>query len=630
MNKIEDKIKTGKTSMFKSLNIMRTYLLLFILFVNLGIIVAQEASFQASVPSAVVKGEQFRLTYTLKNGEGSDPRFPNEIKGVDILYGPSVSQSFRTQVINGKSTSESSESYTFVLIANKEGTYNVPSATIKVNGKTLTSNSISIKVLPPDQRAQQSQGANNTSSGKTETSSGPNLRSDDAFIRAIVTKTKIYEQEAFLITFRFYTTQYVRDIGKIEFPEFEGFMIEEQDLPANRQLSLEHFNGRNYNAVDLKKSLLFPQRSGDITIPRGKIELVFTVPSGKKVQSFFGSQDIMADVKRTLTTNPVVIKVSPLPEGKPSSFANAVGSFNMTPKISATKIKANDAVTVSLTISGTGNLKLIRTPEIKLPKDFETYDPKINNDFKITENGLSGTKTIEYLFIPRHEGKYEIPPIEFSFFDPKSKSYKTLSSPKYALEVDKDPNAGKNSSVSYNQNEVNAIQDIRFIKTGKFNYSNTNEFIVGTTGYILWYIIPTLLFIGLFIFYRNQIKQNANITLMKTKKANKVATKRLKIAGRYLKEQNKEKFYEEVLRATWGYLSDKLTIPVANLSRDNIEIELSAYGVQTELTETFISILDTCEFARYAPSESNDAMDKLYSQTVNAIGEMESLIKKKK
>jgi len=611
---------------------MRVKLLLYILFFNTGLLLAQDVSFLTSVPAAVVKGEQFRLSYVLKNANGRDPQFPEQIRGFDILFGPAISRSHSTQVINGKSSSESSESYTFTLIANEEGTYSVPTASIKVDGKTYTSNAVTVKVLPPDRTTTQSnQGNSGGGSPSSSSSTAQNIRSDDAFIRAIITKSKVYEQEAFIITFRFYTTLNVKDIGKIEFPEFEGFMVEEQDLPVNRQMFLEHFNGRNYHAVDLRKSLLFPQRSGKMTIPQGTIEMLFSVPSGRRVQSFFGPQDVMADVKRVLKTNPVTIDVSPLPAGKPENFSNAVGTFTMTPEISATNIKANEAITLTLTISGTGNLKLIKNPEVKLPNDFETYDPKINNNFKITENGLSGTKTIEYLFIPRHHGTFEVPPVEFSYFDTRSKSYKTLSSPSYKLSVEKDPNAGNTSAVSFaNQSEVKTVKDIRSLKSGNFNFSKPDDFFMGTLSYILWYIIPALLFIAGFMLYRKQIKQNANIALMRTKKANKIAKKRLKAAEGYLQTHNKEKFYEEVLRAVWGYLSDKLLIPVANLNRDNIEQELSGYGVSGHLTEEFINVLDTCEFARYAPAESEDAMDKVYSQTADAISQMENIIKKKK
>jgi len=483
--------------------------------------------------------------------------------------------------------------------------------------------------LPPDKNAQPQQPGRNPQV-ITQTSKEGNVSPDDAFVRAIFSKTKVKEQEAVVVTFRFYTVLNIRDVGKIQFPEFEGFMTEDFDMATNRQMTAEHYKGRNYMAIDVKKTLLFPQRSGKITIPSGTMEIVFEVSSGRKVQTFFGPQDVMTEAKKILKTTPVTVDISALPlQDKPANFSGAVGAFTFTPTISSQKVKANDAVTIKLNISGTGNLKLIKNPEIKFPKDIETYDPQVKNDYKLTENGLSGTKTIEYMFIPRYPGKFTIPPIEFSYFDTRTNTYKTVSSPSYELDVDKDPNAGKNVSTSYsNQKELEINQDIRYIKTGSYSFKNPNDFFVGSLSYVLCYLIPLALFIIFSIIYRKQIQANADIALMRTKKANKVATKRLKLAKQYLLTHKKDNFYEEILRAVWGYLSDKLTIPVADLNRENIETELRKYGVGDDIIGTFINILDTGEFARYAPSESDDAMDKLYNDTVDAIGKMENTIKK--
>lgn len=608
---------------------MQRHLLLWILlFLGLGL--NAQVKFTASAPSAVAKGDQFRLVYTLRGGDGENINVPSSIKGFDILYGPAMSSSSSTQIINGNVTTDSSESYIYTLTANAEGTFTIPAATITVKGKSYTSNSVQVKVLPPDKNAQaQQSGGGGGGQTSAATSTAQNINSSDAFIRAIVSKSKVSEQESFVVTSRFYTTLEVRDIGKIEFPEFDGFMVEEQPLPPTRQMTFEHYNGRNYYAVDLRRTLLFPQRSGKITIPSGKIEMVFNVRSGKTVETFFGPQYVMTDVKKTMTTSPLTIDVSPLPEGKPADFSNGVGTFSMNASISATDIKANDPVTIKLVISGTGNMKLIKTPEIVLPKDFESYDPKITNDLNYTDNGLTGTKTIEYLFIPRYQGTFKIPPLVFSYFDIKSRSYKTISTPEYTLNVAKDPHAGSNSATSFTQTDVQVEQDIRHIKTGNPSLVTINSFLFGSLGYWFWYIIPFVLFVVFLILYRKQIKENADIARMKTKRANKVAVKRLKLAGKYLQAHKKEQFYEEVLRAAWGYLSDKLVIPIADLSRDNIEQELIKFGASQELITKFISILDTCEFARYAPVESDTAMDDLYKDAVDAIGEMEnSRIKK--
>lgn len=614
---------------------MRKYwLLLILLLVGITNIYADDVSFVINTPNSVVKGARFHLGYTLtikgeKGHQGTNIQIPEEIKGFEIKFGPGISsQGISTTIINGRSSVESAVTYVYTLVANEEGTFTLPEATITVDGRNYRSNSKQIKVMPPDKNAQPSQPGQQPQL-TTSTSTGGKVSKDDIFVRAIFSKTKVSEQEAVVVTFRVYSAVDLRAFVDAKFPEFEGFMTEEFDLSPNRQIGTERYNGRNYYTIDVKKTLLFPQRSGKLTIPSGMVEVVVVIPSGQRVQTFFGVQDVMTEVNHKLNTSPVTVDVSPLPNGKPANFSGGVGSFAFKPSISAEKVKANDAVTIKLDITGTGNLKLIKNPEITFPKDFETYDPKINNDFRLTDRGLSGTKSIEYMFIPRYPGKFKIPPIEFSYYDTDSKSYKTVSSPEYNLEVDKDPNAGKNNSAtSYmNQTEVQVEQDIRYIKTGDFSFRNPMEFFFGSLSYFLWYIIPVVLFITFLIVYRKQIKANADIAMMRTKKANKVATKRLKLAKKYLLAHNKDGFYEEVLRAVWGYLSDKLTIPVADLNRENIETELFKFGAEESLISQFISILDTCEFARYAPAESDKAMDNLYNDTVDAIGKMENRVK---
>ena len=585
---------------------------------------AQEVIFKASAPKGVVKNEQFRLTYTL-NKEGKELRLPTSMDGFEILFGPSVSSSYSTQIINGKSTSQSSFSYTYILTAPEEGSFTIGPASIIVNGSNYKSNAVQINVLPPDKGAEKSQSEQSPSP-----SSSKKNKKTDAFIRAIVSKNRIYEQEGFMVTFKLYTTLNVVNFGRIEFPEFEGFLVEELDIPSNQQLQLEHYDGRNYYTADLRKTLLFPQRSGKMTIPSGRIEMVFSVPSGKKISSFFGMQEINVDVKKPMITNPVTIDVNALPSDKPSSFKGAVGTFNFNPTISTQEITANEPVTVKLEISGTGNQKLIQNPEVQFPSNFELYDPTIDNALTPGPNGFKGTRTIEYLVIPRYEGDYSIPSIEFSYFDISSRSYKTFKSPTYSLTVLKGDPSKTTASSYVNQQEVRVEQDIRYIKTEKPTFINTDDFFVGSWSYWLWYVIPFVLLCVFFIMYRKQMKQNTNIALMRNKRANKVAKRRLKQAERYLKKENKEGFYNEVLRALWGYFSDKLSIPGANLTRSNIGAELSGYGVDEMLIEKFMKILDTCEFARYAPVESSVAVEELYEETSDAIGKMENILKSKK
>jgi len=588
-----------------------------------------QVTFKASAPASVVEGEQFRLSYVL-NREGRDLRLP-DIAGFDLLFGPSTSTSYSQRTINGKTTSESSVTYTYILMAKKAGSFTIPAASITVDGSNYESNTLQIKVLPPDETSSKSPASagNQTEERSSSNSGTATVSAGDAFIRAIVSKDNIYEQEGFTITFRLYTTLNVVNFGKIQFPEFEGFMVEEVDVPVNQQLQMERYNGRNYFTADLRKTLLFPQRSGEMTIPAGSLEMVFSVPSGRKVSSFFGPQEVMVDVKKAMKTNPLTVNVKPLPASKPASYSNAVGALSLKPAISTTETKANEAITLKLEISGTGNLKLIRNPEVTFPGNFEVYDPVVNNSFNVTTNGLTGIRSIEYMAIPRYEGEYTIPPVEFSYFDLNTNSYKTLTTPEYRLTIAKGDPGSTATSNYVNRQDVKVEQDIRFLKTGEPSYLSQSNFFAGSLNYWLWYFIPFLSLIIYYLFNRKKARENANIALMRNRKANKTAIRRLKAAEKYLKEHNKERFYDEVLRALWGYFSDKLSIPLAVLSKNNIESELSGYGISDALAGRFIQILDSCEFARYAPAESDAEMDQLYHDTVVAIGEMENRLKKK-
>ena len=319
-----------------------------------------------------------------------------------------------------------------------------------------------------------------------------------------------------------------------------------------------------------------------------------------------------------------------LPEGKPANFSGGVGEFTISSSISTQELKTNDAVTIKLVISGTGNMKLINTPEVKFPQDFEIYDPKVDNKFNLTRNGLAGSKVIEYLAIPRHAGNFTIPSIEFSYFDLKSQSYKTLKTEAYTLNVAKGEGNADQVVANFTSKEDLKVlgKDIRYIKTGDTQLTQKDDYFFGSIGYILWYIIPLTLFVAFMLIYRKQAIENANVAKVRTKKANKMATKRMKNAGKLLAEKKSEAFYDEVLKALWGYISDKLSMPVSQLSKDNIEEELQKHQVSDELIQSFINTLNECEFARYAPGNQNETMDKVYAASIDLISKMENCIKR--
>lgn len=589
---------------------------------------ADKVRFVAEAADVVVSGDQVRLVFTVNSQDIKDFRAPS-IKGFDVLMGPSRSQQSSIQIINGKRTSNSSTAFTYILLAGNPGTYTIPAASVEVNGEKVFSNAISIKVLPQDQTSGNSgnNGGGSASSSRSQ-AAGSRISANDLFITATASKTTVHEQEAILLTYKVYTVVNLRQLyGKM--PDLKGFHTQEVELPQQKTFTLEHYKGRNYNTIVWSQYVLFPQQTGKLEIPSITFDGVVAQQtiSDDPFDAFFNGGGYV-EVKKKITTPKVVINVQPLP-AKPAGFSGAVGEFKLASSINATDVKTNDAVTIKLTLSGTGNMKLIGTPEVKFPQDFEIYDPKVTDDYKLTNSGLTGTKTFEYLAIPRHAGNFTIPAIEFTYFDLKSNSYKTLKTEAYNLKVAKGQgNADQVISDFTNKESVKMLgKDIRFIKLGDSSLRPKGDFFFGTVGYYLCYLIPLLLFVVFAVIYRQKALENANVAKVKTKKANKVATRRMKLAGKLLAENKKNEFYDEVLKALWGYISDKLSIPVSQLSKDNIEAELTNYGVQEALIAEFIGVLNECEYARYAPGNENEAMDKVYSASVEVISKMENSIK---
>lgn len=589
---------------------------------------ADKVRFVAEAADVVVSGDQVRLVFTVNSQDIKDFRAPS-IKGFDVLMGPSRSQQSSIQIINGKRTSNSSTAFTYILLAGSPGTYTIPAASVEVNGEKVFSNAISIKVLPQDQNSGNSgnNGGGSASSSRSQ-AAGSRISANDLFITATASKTTVHEQEAILLTYKVYTVVNLRQLyGKM--PDLKGFHTQEVELPQQKTFTLEHYKGRNYNTTVWSQYVLFPQQTGKLEIPSITFDGVVAqqTVSDDPFDAFFNGGGHV-EVKKKITTPKVVINVQPLP-AKPAGFSGAVGEFKLASSINATDVKTNDAVTIKLTLSGTGNMKLIGTLEVKFPQDFEIYDPKVTDDYKLTNSGLTGTKTFEYLAIPRHAGNFTIPAVEFTYFDLKSNSYKTLKTEAYNLKVAKGQgNADQVISDFTNKESVKMLgRDIRFIKLGDSSLRPKGDFFFGTVGYYLCYLIPLLLFVVFAVIYRQKALENANVAKVKTKKANKVATRRMKLAGKLLAENKKNEFYDEVLKALWGYISDKLSIPVSQLSKDNIEAELTNYGVQEALIAEFIGVLNECEYARYAPGNENEAMDKVYSASVEVISKMENSIK---
>ena len=590
---------------------------------------ADEVVFRAQAPKQVVVGRPFQITYTV-NQRSRDLRAP-EFSDFDVLSGPYTSTSSSTSFVNGKRTSSFEQTYTYMLMAQRAGTFTIGPATVKVDGENVQSNGVRIEVLPEDQQANPNSQPAQTSQS-TQTSSSSSASTENIFVRTIASKTKVHEQEALLVTYKLYfaNVDVTQLTNNTKLPEFTGFL--KQDLEQGEiQTELEHYNGRNYQTAVLYRTILYPQHSGDISIDPAKFEAVLRVQTQQRPRSifddFFGSY---TNVTKMLTAPGVTIHVSALPGGKPAGFSGGVGKFTLTPSISQTELQTNDAVTIKLDISGTGNMKLLKTPAIDWPEGFEPYDPKVTNNFKTTTAGVSGTKSIEYLAIPRSAGEYTIPAVHFSYFDIDEKAYKTLSTPEYTIRVKRGAGSehaegeteGQVISYTHKEDIKQLGSDIRYINTKEPEAGNY-ELKIKNYGLLwLWYAVPLLIAIVLLIVLRKQIKEAADINRVRYKRANKVAQKRLKAAAAALKANDKNTFYAAIETAAWSYLSDRLSIPTADLNKENIASLLAQKGVSEALINDVMNVLSTAEFARYAPS-TDHAMDDLYTATTNLINNLE-------
>ncbi len=595
---------------------------------------AEDVVFKAQAPKQVIVGRPFQISYTV-NHRCRDLQAP-EFTDFDVLSGPYSSTSSSTSFTNGHMTSSYEQTYTYMLMARKAGSFTIGPASVKVSGDRVQSNGVRIEVLPEDQQTTQSQpssqgrgqGGQTSQSSQTSQTSSENI-----FVRTIATKTRVHEQEALMISYKLYfaNVDVAQLTNNIKIPEFTGFL--KQDLEQGEiQTELEHYNGRNYQTAVLYRTILYPQHSGDIAIDPAHFEVILRVQTQQRVRSifddFFGSY---TNVTKALTAPGVTIHVASLPSGKPVGFSGGVGKFSMTPSISQTEIQANEAVTIKLDISGSGNMKLIKTPAIDWPEGFEPYDPKVTNNFKTTTAGVSGTKSIEYLAIPRSAGEYNIPAVKFSYFDIEEKVYKTLSTPEYTIRVKRGANeqstvSGEASAVvSYTQKEdIKQLgTDIRYIDTKPLKKQKSRQLSDLSYQWMwLWYVIPLMISAILLVIMRKQIKEASDLTRVRYKRANKVAKKRLKAAEKALKANDKEAFYAAIEQAAWTYLSDRLSIPTADLNKDNITALLTQKGVSETLIAEVKNVLSTAEFARYAPT-TDHAMDELYTATTNLINNLE-------
>lgn len=585
---------------------------------------ADEVSFVASAPKSVVVGNRFKIAYEVNTKADSQPTIA-DVDGLRVLSGPHHSTFMSSNNVNGRVTTKQTITYTYIVVADNEGDITVPGASVMVDGKKYTSNPLTIKVLPEGQAPQQQSGG----AGGQANNSSTNITNDNLFVKALVSKTKVYDQEAFLLTYKVYTDVNLVNLDNPA-PDLKGFNIQEVELSQQRQFELEHYNGHNYNTLVWRQFVLFPQESGKLEIPSMEYEAVVAVQTRRSMDPFemmFNGGSSYVEVRKKLKSNKVLIDVEKLP-AKPDGFSGAVGHFSVSSTISADKLKSNEEFTLKVVVKGDGNMKLMGDPVVEFPSEFDVYAPIITNNYKLTSKGFAGEKVYEYVVTPRTAGEYTLPAAKFTYFDTTAGSYKTVESKTFTIQVEKGAAVPASSGNVYVVKEEGKLlaNDIRYIKLG--DDAEKDGRFYGSALYWLLYAVLSVLFAITAAVYNKHVKFSSNVALSKTKKANSVAVRRLKNAKKLLHDNRTNEFYDETLKAVWGYMSDKLNIPLSQLSKDNIANELTRRGCYSALVEELVNLLNECEFARYAPGDPGATMDKVYKMAVDVISKMENSIRK--
>lgn len=593
----------------------------------MAVIAAAAQRLVADAPAEVAVGEQFRLTYTVNTQNVNGFRVGTIPAELEVLMGPSTSSQSSFQMVNGHTSSSSSITYTYIICANKAGTYSIPAAHISVGGKTIASNQLRIKVSGASRQGAQGQQGQGEGGLRP---AGSRISGSDLFIKVSANKRRVHEQEPILLTYKVYTLVDLTSL-KGNMPDLKGFHTQEVQLPQQKSYKIETVNGRPYRTVTWSQYVMFPQITGKLEIPSITFDGI-VIQQNRDVdpfEAFFNGGSGYVEVKKKIKAPGLTIQVEPLP-ARPAGFSGGVGSFTISAQLNKTDIKANNPVTLRVIVSGRGNLKLIKKPEVKFPKDFDTYDAKVTDKTKLTSNGVEGNMVYDFLAVPRNQGKYEIPPIEFVYYDTEANAYKTVKTQAFTLNVAKGSGSASVSDYTGDAADDQLNKDIRGIKTGDADVHDIGDFFFGSTAYWVAMCVLAAIFVSLFVVFRHRAIANANIDRMRGKKANKVATKRLKKANRLMLDGKASLFYDEVLRALWGYVGDKLSIPVEKLSRENISQRLAERSVGDETIALFIGALDECEFERYAPGDVKGNMSKTFEAAMTAIMRIEETMKKRK
>ncbi len=595
----------------------------------------------ASSKPVVSVGERFQITYEV-NADGRNFTSP-DFGSLTVLSGPNTSTSSSIQIINGKMEQSYSKTYSFIVQATAEGEVTVPPASVIVEGKKYTSNSLKIKVVKGSAPAASSQGSGNKSSGVTSRSSGNTgiLQNDDVYVKASVSKTNPYIGEQVIVTYTLYTRVPISNLILNKAPSFTGFWSKSlTDNKTQLKPRKQIINGQEYTVAEITRYALFPQKPGVLTIDPAELQCTAQIRintprkrTNDPFEEFFNDPFFnrnVRNVETTLRSKPIKIKVKPLPEkGKPENFGGAVGDFTFKSSIDRDNLKANEALTLTFTVIGKGNLELLDLPAPEFPSDFEVYDPKVSSNIKTRKSGISGSKKFEYLAIPRTPGDFVIKPVTFTFFNPAEKKYYSFSSGEFRIHVEKgDKNASAVTYSSSAQEDIKFIgKDIRHIKNGPFDLIPANIFFFESNVFYIMLVLPVVLLLLVIILWKRQEKRQSNVSMMKTRKANKVARTRLHKAEKFRKEGKEKEFYDEIAQALWGYIADKFSIPQANLSIETVKETLTGKGAEEKIVDNFVNTLNNIEFARFAPGEKSGKMDTVYKEALNTISQAEKGLK---
>ena len=606
---------------------MKRHLIIILCLWTVAVSYAQTLTGRA--PGQVAVGEQFRLSYTVNTDEARGFRAGNiPDDAFDVLMGPSTSTQSSYQLVNGHMSSSSSITYTYILSAKKQGSFTIPAAHVTVDGKNVQSNEVRIKVSGEAKGGQQGNRHQQSDNGEVR-AAGSAISGSDLFIKVTASKQHVREQEPILLTYKVYTLVGLTQLnGKMA--DLKSFYTREVPLPQEKQFHIENLNGRAYRTVTWQQYVMFPQATGKLEVPSITYEGI-VVQQNRNVdpfEAFFNGGSGYIEVKKKITAPGITIHVDPLPQ-RPANFSGGVGSYNISAQLDKTEVKANDPVKLRVVVSGVGNMKLLKEPEVKFPKDFDHYDAKVTDQTKLTTNGLEGNIIYDFLAVPRHQGTFEIPAVEYTYFDTRSNQYKTVRTEPFTLHVAK--GEGGTATAYSGQEDIKQLNsDIHYIKTGDTRQHAVDDFFFGSTRYWVALCVLFLGFVSLFVIFRQRAIDNADIVKQRAGKANKVATKRLKKAAKLMAAGKQGEFYDEVLRALWGYVGDKLNMPVEQLSRENISQQLTAHNVSDDTIRQFIGALDECEYARYAPGDAQGNMNKVYDMAMTAITQIATTMKKKR